>query len=346
MSLHDEILEQPAVAARFLASQHDAIEALAAALRDRADRIEHVVIAARGSSDHAAIYAQYVLGVRHGLTAGLATPSMVSLYGADPGLAHTLVVAISQSGASPDIVAVVEAARRQGAPTVALTNDITSPLAATADRAIDMAAGPERSIAATKTYTASLLAIAALSAALGDDGDRRALASMPDAIASMLGLEDSMAAIAEAHAHADRALVVARGYEYATAREWAIKIKELAHVFADPYSAADFQHGPVALVEPGVPVIVVVRSGPTAAGLVQLLGRLREDFDADVTVLSDVPEALAVASRPVPIPPVAAEWLAPIATVVAGQLHALHLTRARGLDPDAPRSISKVTRTR
>jgi len=346
VSLHDEILEQPAVASRFLETQAAAIDALAAALRDRRDQIEHVVIAARGSSDHAAIYAQYVLGIRHGLTAGLATPSMVSLYGADPSQAHTLVVAISQSGASPDIVAVVDAARRQGAPTVAITNDTASALAAAAEWTIDMSAGPERSIAATKTYTASLLAIAALSAALGDDADRRALGSMPGAIGSMLELEGAMASIADAHARADRALVVARGYEYATAREWAIKIKELAHVFADPYSAADFQHGPVALVEPGVPVIVVVRDGPAAAGLVELLGRLRDDFDADVTVLSDVPEALAQASRAVPLPPVAAEWLAPIATVVAGQLHALHLTRARGLDPDAPRSISKVTRTR
>ncbi len=346
VSLHDEILEQPAVASRFLDTQAGAIDALAAALRDRRDQIEHVVIAARGSSDHAAIYAQYVLGIRHGMTVGLATPSMVSIYGADPRLRHALVVAISQSGASPDIVAVVEAARRQGAPTVAVTNETGSALAAAADWTIDMSAGPERSIAATKTYTASLLAVAALSAALGDDADRRALASMPAALASMLELESVMASVAEAHARADRALVVARGYEYATAREWAIKIKELAHVFADPYSAADFQHGPVALVEPGVPVIVVVRDGPAAAGLIALLGRLRDDFDADVTVLSDVPDALAVASRAVALPPVAAEWLAPIATVVAGQLHALHLTRARGLDPDAPRSISKVTRTR
>ena len=346
MTLHDEILEQPAVASRFLETQAGAIDALAAALRDRRDQIEHVVIAARGSSDHAAIYAQYVLGIRHGMTVGLATPSMVSLYGADPRLAHALVVAISQSGASPDIVAVVDAARGQGAPTVAITNDTRSALAAAADWTIDMSAGPERSIAATKTYTASLLAIAALSAALGDEADRHALGSMPAALASMLELEPVMASVAEAHARADRALVVARGYEYATAREWAIKIKELAHVFADPYSAADFQHGPVALVEPGVPLIVIVRDGPAAAGLVALLGRLRDDFDADVTVLSDVPEALTIASRAVALPPVAGEWLAPIATVVAGQLHALHLTRARGLDPDAPRSISKVTRTR
>ena len=347
VSLHDEILEQPAVASRFLETQAGAIDALAAALRDRREQIEHVVIAARGSSDHAAIYAQYVLGIRHGLTVGPrdAVDGLALRRRPPPGATRWSWRSASP-GASPDIVAVVDAARRQGAPTVAITNDTGSALAAAADWTIDMSAGPERSIAATKTYTASLLAIAALSAALGDDADRHALASMPAALASMLELEAVMASVAEAHAHADRALVVARGYEYATAREWAIKIKELAHVFADPYSAADFQHGPVALVEPGVPVIVVVRDGPAAAGLIALLGRLRDDLDADVTVLSDVPEALAVASRAVALPPVAAEWLAPIATVVAGQLHALHLTRARGLDPDAPRSISKVTRTR
>ena len=127
---------------------------------------------------------------------------------------------------------------------------------------------------------------------------------MPAALAAMLELEPVMASVAEAHARADRALVVARGYEYATAREWAIKIKELAHVFADPYSAADFQHGPVALVEPGVPVIVVVRDGPAAAGLIALLGRLRDDFDADVTVLSDVPEALRWPAGRSRLPPV------------------------------------------
>ena len=345
MSVRDEILEQPEAAARFLATQADAVESLAAAIRDR--DIEHVVIAARGSSDHAAIYAQYVLGVRHGMTAGLATPSVVSVYRADPRLAHALVIAISQSGASPDILAVVEAARAQGAPTVALTNDPASPLAAAADWTVALSAGPERAIAATKTYTASLLAVAAISAALtGDPADRAAVASIPDALAAMLALEPEMADAARAHAAADRALVIARGYEYATAREWAIKIKELAHVFADPYSAADFAHGPVALVEDGVPVIAIVRDGPTADGLVEQLGRLRADLDPDLMVLSDRADALGIATRPVTLPVPAAEWLAPIATIVAGQLHAMHLTIARGKDPDAPRSIMKVTRTR
>ncbi len=345
MTLRDEIREQPAAAARFLDSQGAAIDALARDIRSR--DIEHVVIVARGSSDHAAIYAQYVLGVRHGLTVGLATPSVVSVYGADPRLDRTLVIAISQSGASPDIGAVVDAARRQGAPTVAFINAPDSPLADAADWTISLSAGPERAIAATKSYTTSLLAIAALSAALRDEpDDRAALATVPATIEATLGLEDSMAAIAEAHAGATRALILARGYEYATAREWAIKVKELAHVFFDPYSAADFAHGPVALVEPGVPVIAIVREGPTAAGLTDQLVRLRDDLDPDLTILSDVPSALVPASRSVPLPAVAAEWLAPIATIVAGQLYAMHLTRARGLDPEAPRNIVKVTRTR
>ena len=349
MTLRDEILEQPAAARRFLDTQSGSVEAIAAAIRARG--IDHVVIAARGTSDHAAIYAQYVLGVRHGLTAGLATPSVVSVYGADPRLERALVIAISQSGASPDIIAIVEAARRQGAPTVALTNDPSSPLADRADWTLDLSAGPELAIAATKTYTASLLAVAALSAAMTDDPaarrvDQAAVASVPEALTAMLAHEPTMERIARAHATADRLLVIARGFEYATAREWAIKIKELAHVFADPYSAADFEHGPVALVEPGVPVIAIVRAGPTAAGLTEQLARLRADLDARLTVVSDVPDALALATWPVAVAAPQAEWLAPIATIVAGQLHALHLTIARGLDPDAPRNIHKVTRTR
>ena len=228
-----------------------------------------------------------------------------------------------------------------------MTNDASSPLAAAAEWTIALSAGPELAIAATKTYTTSLLAIASLSAAIaGDAADHAAVAAMPALLGSMLDLEPEMAAVAEAHATADRALVIARGYEYATAREWAIKIKELAHVFADPYSAADFEHGPVALVEPGVPVIAIVRDGPTAAGLTDQLARLRDELAPDLTILSDVPTALAAATRPIAIPRAPAEWLGPIATIVAGQLHALHLTRARGLDPDAPRTISKVTRTR
>jgi glucosamine--fructose-6-phosphate aminotransferase (isomerizing) len=345
MTLRDEILEQPEVAARFLTTQGPLIAEIVASWHGRT--IEHVVVAARGTSDHAAIYAQYVFGVRHRLSVGLGTPSIVSLYGSAPRLDRALVIGISQSGASPDIVGVIAAAREQGAPTLAITNAPRSPLAEAADRTIDIGAGPERAIAATKSYTGELLAVAALSAAMRDDpAEAAAVAQLPELLARTLAVEPEMERVARDQAAADRALVLARGYEYATAREWALKIKELSHVFADPYSAADFQHGPLALVEPGVSVLAVARAGAAAAGLVELLGRLRDDLDAELLVISDVAAALAHATWPVALPPAPAEWLAPIASIIPGQLHALHLTRAKGLDPDAPRNLAKVTRTR
>jgi glucosamine--fructose-6-phosphate aminotransferase (isomerizing) len=344
VSLRSEILEQPDVAARFLADAPAVIEPLAASIRARG--IDHVVIAARGTSDHAAIYAQYVLGIRHGLSVGLGTPSVISLYGAEPRLDRSLVIGISQSGASPDVVGVVTAGRRQGAPTLAITNDPASPLAEAAETTIDLAAGPELAVAATKTYTTELLAVAALSAALRDDpSDRQALDAIPDALASVLALEPEIIAMAAEQAAADRLLVLARGYEYATAREWALKLKELARVFADPYSAADFEHGPLALLEPGVPALVTVRPGPAREGLIALLRRLRTDLDADLAVVSDDAEALLEGRWPLRLPAGTPEWLGPIVSIVVGQLHALHLTRARGLDPEAPRNLNKVTRT-
>jgi glucosamine--fructose-6-phosphate aminotransferase (isomerizing) len=344
VSLRDEILEQPEVAARFLASAPAVVGPLAEAIRARG--VDHVVIAARGTSDHAAIYAQYVLGIRHGLSVGLGTPSVISLYGARPRLDRSLVIGISQSGASPDVVGVVAAGRRQGAPTVAITNDPTSPLAQAAETTIDLGTGPERAVAATKTYTTSLLAVAALSASLSGDGaDQAALADLPDALASALALEPEVIAMAAEQAASDRLLVLARGYEYATAREWALKLKELARVFADPYSAADFEHGPLALLEPGVPALVTVRPGPARDGLLALLRRLRTDLDADLAVVSDDAEALAEARWPLRLPAGTPEWLGPIVSIVVGQLHALHLTRARGIDPEAPRNLNKVTRT-
>ena len=346
MTLHDEIAEQPAAAERFLARAATVLAPVAERIRAR--DLDHVVIAARGTSDHAAIYAQYVLGIRHGLSVGLGTPSVISLYDAAPRLERSLVIGISQSGASPDVVGVIAEGRRQGVPTIAFTNDGSSPLAAAAEFVVELQAGPERAIAATKTYTTSLLAVAALSASLtGAREDAEALDAIPDALAAALELESSIAAMAAEQAGADRLLVLARGYEYATAREWALKLKELARVFADPYSAADFQHGPLALLEHGVPVLTVVRPGPTRDGLLALLARLRSDLGADLAIVApaDDPTALDLGRWAFPMPVGTPEWLGPIVSIVVGQLHALHLARACGSDPDAPRNIQKVTRT-
>ncbi len=341
MGVRDEILQQPDVVARIL--ERDAtFERLGRAIREAAP--EHVVIAARGTSDHAAIYAQYLMGVRLRMPVALAAPSIVSLYGVEPRFTRSLVIGISQSGASPDVVGVVDAARRQGAPTIAITNEPGSALAGAAEHVIELDAGPERAVAATKTYTAELVAIARLVAAI-DGREDAGLRSLPEALARALGAEAEARDAAVGHADMRTCSVLGRGFEYATTREWALKLKELARVVADPYSAADFRHGPLALVEPGFTVLTVATSGAVAEDLIALLQQMRDDLGADLVVLSDRAEIRALGRFGIGLPGGLPDHLAPVTSIVPAQLFAYHLTLARGLDPDAPRHISKVTRT-
>jgi glutamine---fructose-6-phosphate transaminase (isomerizing) len=352
MSLGAEIAEQPAVAARLLRERRDTIEAIADRLAPRvaAREIDYVVIAARGSSDHAGIYAQYLFGAHLRLPIALAAPSLISVYGVEPRLDRALVIGISQSGRSPDIVATLAAARGQGAPTIAITNQPGAELATAAEDVIDIGAGPELAVAATKTYTAELLAIAmlvtALEARLGAaEGREAALAAVPDVLGAALSTEPEAEAVAHHLASRNRVIVVGRGFEYATAREFALKLKELARVSADPYSAADFLHGPLALVEPGYPVVALAPSGPPAADLDALLEGLGE-LGVERVVLSDRAKAVAAATIGITLPKGLPDWLMPIASIVPGQLVAMHLAIARGIDPEAPRWIRKVTLTR
>jgi glucosamine--fructose-6-phosphate aminotransferase (isomerizing) len=342
VALRDEILEQPAVAARLLDGARERVERIARAVVDRG--IDHVVIAARGSSDHAAIYAQYLLGVAHRLPVALAAPSILSHYGVEPRFGRALVIGISQSGASPDVVGVIAAARRQGVPTIAITNAPESALATAAEHVIDLAAGPERSIAATKTYTAELLAVAMLSSALGGDPGIQSLGAMPAAIEQALAAEPVAERFAGELSAIRACTVLGRGFEYATAREWALKLKELARVLADPYSAADFRHGPLAMVEAGSPVFAVVPSGPTAADTAALLERVGQ-AGAELLVLSDDPGLRALGARSIPLPAGVAVELTPITSAVVAQLTALHLALAIGLDPETPPHLEKVTLT-
>jgi glutamine---fructose-6-phosphate transaminase (isomerizing) len=341
MSLRAELGESPDIVERILVEAAPAVERVARAVRER--DVDFVLIAARGTSDHAAIYAQYVLGARNGLPVALAAPSLVSVYGVGPRLRNALVIGISQSGRSPDIVAVLDDARRQGALTAAITNDATSELAAAAEHVVELRAGPELAVAATKTYLAEIAMLALLSSALsGDAASSDELRALPGALREALLVEDQVALLAEARAADDRCAVLGRGFHYATAREWALKLKELTHVLADPYSAADFQHGPIALVETAYPVLAIATSGPAYGGMEMLLRRL-SDARARLLVLSDRPEARELGAG-VALPEVP-EWLSPLAAIIPAQLFAYHLARARGLDTEAPRNISKVTLT-
>jgi glucosamine--fructose-6-phosphate aminotransferase (isomerizing) len=309
-------------------------------------RIEYVVIAARGTSDNAARYGQYLLGAHNRLPVALATPSLFSVYGEPPRLEGGLVIGISQSGQSPDIVAVLAEGRRQGAPTLAITNDTGSPLAAEADHVIALQAGEERAVAATKTYTAQLAALALLSCALSDDASRQeALVQIPTALERVLEGEQRIARETERYRYMQRCAVLGRGYNYATAFEIALKLKELSSLDAEPYSSADFMHGPIAVVGSGFPAMVVAPSG-------KMFDTMR-DFSAELSargaellVISDRQELLDKAVTPFPLPEGLPEWLSPLVAVVPGQLFALHLTQEKGFDTDEPHGLQKVTITR
>ncbi len=339
-----EIQEQPAILQGLLDRESAHIAEVAERIRARG--VRSVLIAARGTSDNAGVYAKYLWGALAGLPVMLATPSLYTLYGRPPRLSDTLVVGLSQSGMSPDVVAVLQDGRRQGMLTVAITNNAASPLAQTAEWVIDCRAGEERSVAATKSYTAELMCIALLGAHLAGDAESlAALQQAPAAVAGALTLEPLLAARAERYRYMRDCAVVARGFNYCNAFEVALKVKELTYCGATPYSSADFRHGPFAVVEPGYPVIAIAPGGVAQEDMSTLLGDLRAR-EADLAVISDCAELMAGAQLPLHLPVALPEWLSPLATIVPGQLLAYHLAVAKGLDPQQPRGLRKVTETR
>lgn len=344
MSLHDEIHEQPEVIERMLRSQVETAREIAAAIARR--DVSGILIAARGSSDNAALYGKYLWGSVSRLPVALAAPSLFTTYRTPPRIAGLLVVGISQSGESPDIVSVVEEARRQGALTLAITNQPSSPLATEAELVLDTATGPERAVAATKTYTAQLAAIALLSAASqGDDRLLTELARVPELMREMLALDESVRAAVERFRYMEQCVVLGRGFNYSTAHEWSLKLKELTYVVAEPYSSADFQHGPVAIVSDGFPVLAVVPQGAVFEHVLQLLQTLAQEQRAELVVLSNDDRALALAQTPIRMPAELPEWVSPMVGIVPAQIFCYHLTRARGHDTENPRRLNKITRT-
>jgi len=341
--LHSEIMEQPSVIRRLLDMETDRVASIGHALAGQ--DIRYLVIAARGTSDNAARYGQYVFGALNRLTVALAAPSLFGLYQRPPGLKSALVIGISQSGQSPDIVCVMEEAHRQGAPTIAVTNDPQSPLAEAAQHVLELHAGAERSVAATKTYTAQLAAIALLALSLAGQSARpNALDLIPDAMEKALQAEPAAQSAAERIARSDRCVVVGRGFNYATAFETALKMKELAYLEAEPYSSADFRHGPIAMVETGFPAVLVAVGETMRDEMLELREALRKR-GANLVVLGDDETTRHPDDAWLPVPGGLPEWLTPLIAILPGQLLAYHLTLARGGDPDRPRTLHKVTLT-
>jgi glucosamine--fructose-6-phosphate aminotransferase (isomerizing) len=341
-TLEAEIRQQPGVIANLLDSA--AITEVAQAIREA--RPQYIVLAARGSSDNAARYAQYLFGIHAGLPVALATPSVHTLYGRRPRFQNTVVIGISQSGRSADVGQVVADAAAQGVLTIAITNDPESPMANTAAYHINLQAGPEQSIAATKTYTAQAATLALITAHLIDDESMLAnLAFLPSFVEKALEARAIISERAERFRFMSHCVTLGRGYNYATAFEVALKLKELTYAISEPYSSADFRHGPKAMVEEAFPVIGIAPDGATFPDMLNLLKDLREQ-GADMTVISANPEALALADLAIPLPADIPEWLSPIVAVVPGQLLAMHIAATKGHALDNPRGLTKVTVTR
>lgn len=340
--LEQEILEQPDVIHRLLDAEGENVAGLARSLRGQ---FEYVTIAARGTSDNAARYAQYLFGAYNRLQVALATPSLFSIYRRPPKLEGALVIGVSQSGQSPDIVEVVAEGRVQGRPTIAITNDPASPLAKAAEHLIQLHAGAERAVAASKTYTASLAALALFSCLLAGDPERlEQLKRIPLSMGQTIqGLGPVLPRV-ERYRYMNYGVVIGRGFNYSTVFEIALKIKELTRIVTEPYSSADFRHGPIALVGAGFPVIVVAPSGEVSADLQSLIGELTA-LNSELLVISDQQPLLEQAHLALPLPSGLPEWLTPLVAVIPGQLFGMALAQARGLDPDRPVGLRKVTET-
>ena len=341
----DEIRQQPDVVRSLLTDGYAQVDALAAEMRRRATAF--VYIAGRGTSENAALYGKYLLEIQHGLPVALAAPSAYTLYDAAPRLGpNTLVLGISQSGAAPDVTEVVRRARETGALTACITNEAGSALEAAAEFPLLIGAGEEKGIAATKTYTGSLALLALLSTALDDSHPERLehLRRAALAMDKTLHLDDAVHHLVEKYTDMQGCVILGRGFNRATALETALKITETSYISARGYSAADFQHGPIAQVYSGFPCLLFAPDGKAFATMAALAEKLRAQHPALICFAHDA-VFLAGSETAVRIPAPVSEWVSPLAYAVAGQLFAYWLCVAKGLDPDTPRGLAKVTQT-
>ncbi len=341
----DEIRQQPAVVHRIVDQEFPAVEALAAEIKRR--HIDYAYVAARGTSDNAATYGKYVLEIQHGLPVALAAPSVVTLYGAVPKFDdHALVLGISQSGAAPDVLEVLKRARETGALTACITNEPDSALAQAAEFPLNIGAGEELGIAATKTYTGSLALLALLSCALDDSHPERLehLRRAADTMQRTLRFDDAIHHLVAKYKEMQNCVILGRGYNQATAQETALKLTETCYISAQSFSGADFLHGPIAQVASGFPCLLFAPDGKAFAPMAKLADKLRAQHPALICFAHD-PAFLACSETAVRIPDAVPEWVSPLVYAVAAQLFVYWLAVARGNDPDAPRGLSKVTQT-
>jgi len=341
--LYQEIHQQPAVIRNLVSKIQKPIMELAKKIK--ALDIKHVFIAARGTSDNAGRYAKYLLGAHNQMDVSLAAPSLFTIYKQPPTLSDSLILGISQSGKSPDIVSVLKEGNKQGALTAAITNYPDSDLGKAADIVLDLQAGEELSLAATKTYTAQLTTIALLSNELINSAQfQDDLQALPDKISLIFENEPHFDDLAERYRYMEHCVTIGRGFNYASAFEFSLKMKELTYTKAEPYSSADFLHGPVAMVDRGFPTFVIAPEGKMIAEMKTMIEKVQNQF-AEVILISNNSQLLTMAEHTMNLPTGIPEWLSPIPAILPAQMFAMYLAQTRGIDVDNPRGLSKVTET-
>jgi glucosamine--fructose-6-phosphate aminotransferase (isomerizing) len=335
-----EIAEQPVVLERTINSEQTKLARVGDFLRKK--EIDLIVLVARGSSDNACQLGRYLLEVTTGIPVSLSAPSVFTLYKAKLDFKRALVIGVSQSGEGDDINQVLESAKNSGAYTLAITNEVDSTMAKIVDETLLIHAGREKSVAATKTYTGQMLHFYMLAAQLS--GEKIEFEKIPAFASQVLQLKSKVEDLVERYVFMENCVVVGRGMNYGNSYEFALKLMETCYVVAERFSTADFFHGPLAIIERRFPVILFAPQGVTKQSSVDLLKRLQE-LHADSLAITSEPEIAALSSRSLLMPSEIDEFLSPIPFIIPAQLFAALLSEAKGINPDAPRSLSKVTKT-
>jgi glucosamine--fructose-6-phosphate aminotransferase (isomerizing) len=340
----EEIWEQPAVLESCITQNSGVIGGVVKAIKAR--EIDLIYIAARGTSDHAAVYGKYIFEYTLGIPVALAAPSIVTMYSQDLKLKNCLVIGISQSGKAADVIEVINTGNRSGAVTVTITNDPASPLARAGQFHLDCHAGLEKSVAATKTFSAEMMALAQLAAAWsGDPAMAGELASVPQKLLPLRDEAEVIAAKVERYRFMDECFVLARGINYAISLEAALKIQETSYVRAKAFATSDFQHGPIAMVESAIPILIFAPQGPSQADMREIIAKLTQS-QVELIIVSNSPDLLAMGQSAFTIPDTGNDVISPFFNMMVAQMFACKLSLVKGYDPDKPRRLSKVTITR
>ena len=340
----EEIHEQPQVLENCRKANAEVIRKAVEEIKAR--DVQSVVIAARGTSDHAAIYGKYLFETLLGIPVVLAAPSVVTVYGGNLKLKNSLVIGISQSGKAGDAAEIIRAGNECGAVTLTITNYVDSPLATLSGYHLHCTAGDEKSVAATKTFTAQMYLLAMLAAELaGDASLKEKLGRVPQAVSEVFGLADAIEEMVKRYRFMKECFVLARGFNYPIAMESALKIQETSYIRAKAFATSDFYHGPMAMIEKDMPVIVFAPKGPSLKDVTEMITKLKES-GADLLVISDSEDACAMGNCALRIPETESDFTSVYVNAAVAQMFACKLSLLRGLNPDEPRMLRKVTITR